>query len=161
MLIYQATAVVQQVATGLLVPAQDRPPPGQLPEWGNAAPVGLAIVLVLLLATVLLVRNMSKRITRLPESFEDSGPAAAGPGTGAPDAAVPGSEMSGTTVPESTVPGSSVPGSSVPGSSVPESTAPGAGAAGTAPGSVAADSAAPRTAAPGDGAGTGSGSARS
>ncbi|MBN9735921.1 MULTISPECIES: hypothetical protein [unclassified Pseudonocardia] len=72
MLIDNAVATVQMVATGFVVPAQDRPPPpGQLPEWGNAAPVGLAIVLVLLLATVLLIRNMSKRIKRLPESFEE------------------------------------------------------------------------------------------
>ncbi|ALE85258.1 hypothetical protein XF36_20645 [Pseudonocardia sp. HH130629-09] len=72
--------------TGLLVPTQDRPPPpGQLPEWGNAAPAGLAIVLLLLLATVFLVRNMSKRITRLPESFdgdaEGADPAGTAPGT--------------------------------------------------------------------------------
>lgn len=70
MLIENAVATVQLVATGRLVPMQDRqPPPGQLPEWGNAAPVGLAIVLVLLLATALLIRNMSKRIKGLPESF--------------------------------------------------------------------------------------------
>lgn len=65
------TVMMWDVAAGALVPMQDRqPPPGKLPEWGNAAPVGLAIVLVLLLATALLIRNMSKRITRLPESFE-------------------------------------------------------------------------------------------
>lgn len=65
------TVMMWDVAAGVLVPMQDRqPPPGKLPEWGNAAPVGLAIVLVLLLATALLIRNMSKRITRLPESFE-------------------------------------------------------------------------------------------
>ncbi|MBP2370894.1 hypothetical protein [Pseudonocardia parietis] len=65
------TVTVWDVATGLLVPMQDRPPPpGQLPEWGNAAPAGLAIVLVLMLATAFLIRNMSKRLTRLPESFE-------------------------------------------------------------------------------------------
>ena len=65
------TVTVWDVATGLLVPMQDRPPPpGQLPEWGNAAPAGLAIVLVLMLVTAFLIRNMSKRLTRLPESFE-------------------------------------------------------------------------------------------
>jgi hypothetical protein len=89
-LIDNAVTTVRMVATGLVVPAQDRPPPpGQLPEWGNAAPVGLAIVLVLLLATVLLIRNMSKRIKRLPESFESGGaaeheePRGTGPGGGA------------------------------------------------------------------------------
>ena len=68
------TAAVQLVATHGLVPMQDRPPPpGQLPEWGNAAPVGLAIVLVLLVATAFLIRNMSKRLKRLPDSFEEGG----------------------------------------------------------------------------------------
>lgn len=75
-------AAVRLVATGFVVPAQDRPPPpGQLPEWGNAAPVGLAIVLVLLLATVVLIRNMSKRLNRLPESFGTDAPAEQDGGT--------------------------------------------------------------------------------
>ena len=48
MQVENVTAVVNQVVTGLLVPMQDRPPPpGQLPEFGNAAPAGLAIVLLL------------------------------------------------------------------------------------------------------------------
>ncbi|MEU6698082.1 hypothetical protein [Pseudonocardia sp. NPDC046786] len=69
-----ATVVARELAAGFLVPMQERPPPpGQLPEWGSAAPVGLAVVLVLLLATAFLIRNMSKRITRLPESFDESG----------------------------------------------------------------------------------------
>ncbi|MEV1293239.1 hypothetical protein [Pseudonocardia sp. NPDC049635] len=71
MLIDSATVVAREVAAGFLVPMQERPPPpGQLPEWGSAAPVGLAVVLVLLLATAFLIRNMSTRITRLPESFD-------------------------------------------------------------------------------------------
>ncbi|MBC3190116.1 hypothetical protein H7X46_03445 [Pseudonocardia sp. C8] len=75
MLIEDVTAAVRLVATHGLVPLQDRPPPpGQLPEFGNAAPVGLAVVLLLLLATVFLIRNMSKRINRLPESFEPDPP---------------------------------------------------------------------------------------
>ncbi|MEJ8280436.1 hypothetical protein [Pseudonocardia spirodelae] len=80
MLVDNVTVAVNRLATGLLVPAQDTPPPpGQLPEWGNAAPAGLAIVLLLLLATVFLIRNMSKRITRLPESFDGSAEATPGP----------------------------------------------------------------------------------
>ncbi|MFP5023063.1 hypothetical protein [Pseudonocardia phyllosphaerae] len=55
-----------------LVPAQDpAPPPGQLPEFGNSSPVGLVVVLILLLVTVFLVVSMSKRLKRLPESFDD------------------------------------------------------------------------------------------
>lgn len=89
MLVDMVTA--RDVATGLLVPMQDRePPPGQLPEFGNAAPVGLAIVLVLLLATIFLIRNMSKRITRLPESFGAPSTGSDGAGTPAADAASQG-----------------------------------------------------------------------
>ena len=38
---------------------------------GNPGPVPLLIVLLLLVATVLLIRNMSGRIKRLPPSFPD------------------------------------------------------------------------------------------
>ena len=36
-----------------------------------AGPLGLVIVILLLIATVLLIRNMNKRIRRLPKSFPD------------------------------------------------------------------------------------------
>ncbi|SFM96811.1 hypothetical protein SAMN05216207_1005205 [Pseudonocardia ammonioxydans] len=92
MLVDMVTA--RDVATGLLVPMQDRePPPGQLPEFGNAAPVGLAIVLVLLLATIFLIRNMSKRITRLPESFGAPSTGSDGAGTPAADDASQGDAL--------------------------------------------------------------------
>jgi hypothetical protein len=45
-------------------------PPGQGPEFGKASPVGLIVVLLLAVATALLIRSMSKRIKRLPESFD-------------------------------------------------------------------------------------------
>ena len=94
MLVDMVTA--RDVATGLLVPMQDRePPPGQLPEFGNAAPVGLAIVLVLLLATIFLIRNMSKRITRLPESFGAPSTGSDGAGTPAADDASQGTASQG------------------------------------------------------------------
>jgi hypothetical protein len=38
---------------------------------GVAGPVGLLIIVVLAIATALLVRNMNKRLKRLPESFPD------------------------------------------------------------------------------------------
>lgn len=75
---------MMRVATAVVVPAQDRPPPpGELPEFGNSSVVGLAVVLLLLLATVVLIRSMSKRLKRLPESFD--GPE--GPAGGADDGA--------------------------------------------------------------------------
>lgn len=51
--------------------AQDpAPPPGKGPEFGKASPVGLVVILMLAVATALLIRSMSKRIKRLPASFD-------------------------------------------------------------------------------------------
>jgi hypothetical protein len=41
-----------------------------------AGPLGLFIVSMLAIATVLLIRNMNKRLRRLPASFESRDPAA-------------------------------------------------------------------------------------
>jgi hypothetical protein len=38
---------------------------------GVAGPLGLLIIVLLAVATALLVRNMNKRLKRLPESFPD------------------------------------------------------------------------------------------
>jgi hypothetical protein len=51
--------------------AEEAPPPGKGEEFGKASPVGLVVVLVLAVATVFLIRSMSKRIKRLPASFDD------------------------------------------------------------------------------------------
>lgn len=37
-----------------------------------AGPMGLFVIVVLSIATVLLIRNMNKRLRRLPSSFPDS-----------------------------------------------------------------------------------------
>lgn len=56
---------------GVVVLAQqEAPPPGKGPEFGKASPLGLVVVLLLAVATVLLIRSMSKRIRRLPASFD-------------------------------------------------------------------------------------------
>ena len=53
------------------VPVQNpAPPPGQGEEFGKASPVALVVILTLALVTILLIRGMSKRIRRLPASFE-------------------------------------------------------------------------------------------
>ncbi len=55
--------------------AQDpAPPPGQGEEFGKASPIALVVILLLAVATALLVRSMSKRIKRLPASFDTPGP---------------------------------------------------------------------------------------
>lgn len=66
--------------------AQDpTPPPDKGPEFGKASPVGLVVILLLLIATVFLVRSMTKHLRRVPASFDppeepaaDRGPAAPG-----------------------------------------------------------------------------------
>ena len=44
------------------------------PEFGKASPIGIVLILLLLIATVLLVRNMNKHIKGLPESFDAEHP---------------------------------------------------------------------------------------
>lgn len=46
------------------------------PEFGKASPVGLALIVILLVATALLIRNMNKRLGKLPETFEPEHPEA-------------------------------------------------------------------------------------
>lgn len=45
------------------------------PDFGKASPFGLLIVVLLLIGTFLLVRNMNSRLKKLPESFEADGKA--------------------------------------------------------------------------------------
>ncbi len=70
--------LVEAVPTGtaqVAVPVQNpTPPPGQGEEFGKASPVALVVILTLALATILLIRSMSKRIRRLPATFDDAEP---------------------------------------------------------------------------------------
>jgi hypothetical protein len=69
------------------VPTQDpAPPPGQGPEFGKASPIALVVILLLGIATVFLIRSMTKRIRRLPASFDDPPPADGTPEAPGPDA---------------------------------------------------------------------------
>ncbi len=61
------------------VPVQSpEPPPGQGEEFGKASPVALVVIVLLGLATVLLIRSMSKRIRRLPANFNGGQPESGG-----------------------------------------------------------------------------------
>jgi hypothetical protein len=85
-----AVPVGQPVA---LVLAQNRePPPGKGDEFGKASPVGLVVIVLLFLATILLVRSMTKHLRKVPASFD--GPA--GPAMSAPS---PDSGQSAGTAP--------------------------------------------------------------
>ena len=66
-----------------LVLAQNPEPPADKgEEFGKASPIGLVVILVLLVATVFLVRSMTKHIRRVPASFDP--PAADTPPADAP-----------------------------------------------------------------------------
>ena len=53
-----------------LVQAQDGPAPDEGPEFGKASPIGLVVVLLLGIATVFLIRSMTKHLRRVPASFD-------------------------------------------------------------------------------------------
>jgi hypothetical protein len=45
---------------------------GDTRSGGLAGPMGLFVIVLLVIATVLLIRNMNKRLRRLPDSFSDA-----------------------------------------------------------------------------------------
>ena len=83
----------------LMLLAQNAPPPGKGEEFGKASPIGLVVVLLLAVATVFLIRSMSKRIRRLPASFDPPEPddtAEAGPGRPAQPASTGDADEAGS-----------------------------------------------------------------
>jgi hypothetical protein len=74
-------------AATVLVPTQNpEPPPNKGEEFGKASPVALVVILMLAVATALLIRSMTKRIKRLPQSFDQPN-AEPGPDEAAADGA--------------------------------------------------------------------------
>ena len=66
---------VPAASAHVAVPVQNpAPPPGQGEEFGKASPVALVVILALALVTIVLIRSMSKRIRRLPASFDTPEP---------------------------------------------------------------------------------------
>ena len=56
--------------TTALVAQDPQPPPGQGPEFGEASPLGLVVVILLGIALVFLIRSMTKHLKRVPATFE-------------------------------------------------------------------------------------------
>jgi hypothetical protein len=55
----------------ITVLAQDpAPPPGKGAEFGEASPIALVVIVVLAIVTAVLIRSMTKRLKRLPPSFD-------------------------------------------------------------------------------------------
>jgi hypothetical protein len=56
---------------GTVVAQNPEPPANQGEEFGKASPVALVVILLLAVATIALIVSMSRRIRRLPESFDE------------------------------------------------------------------------------------------
>ena len=57
-------------ATGAFLAQDPAPPPGKGPEFGEASPLGLLVVILLGVALVFLIRSMTKHLKRVPASFD-------------------------------------------------------------------------------------------
>jgi hypothetical protein len=49
-------------------------PHNQGPDFGKASPVGLLVIVVLVIATVFLIRSMNRQLRKVPESFDPKHP---------------------------------------------------------------------------------------
>ena len=66
--------------TVALVVAQDPDPtPDEGPEFGKASPIALVVIILLGIATLFLIRSMTKHLRRVPASFDAPEPPAARP----------------------------------------------------------------------------------
>jgi hypothetical protein len=52
----------------------DNAPHNSGPDFGKASPFGLLVVVLLLIATVFLVRSMNRHLRKLPDSFDPQNP---------------------------------------------------------------------------------------
>ena len=66
-------------ATGAFLAQDPAPPPGKGPEFGEASPLGLLVVILLGIAVVFLVRSMTKHLKRVPASFDSTEEKSEGP----------------------------------------------------------------------------------
>ncbi len=58
----------------LLTVIADGKPHNQGPDFGKASPVGLLVIVLLVIATVFLVRSMNKQLKKVPKSFDREHP---------------------------------------------------------------------------------------
>ena len=80
-------AVPMGRTVALVLAQSPEPPPDRGEEFGKASPVGLVVILLLGIATMFLIRSMTKRLRRLPASFDPpEEPEALPPDARSPDA---------------------------------------------------------------------------
>jgi hypothetical protein len=102
----------------LLTVIADGTPRNTGPDFGKASPLGLLVVVLLLIATLFLLRSMNRQLKKVPESFDRQHPEpdqAADEGTdaadglaqqaGTPPAQPPGADRNGSAPAPGTGPG--------------------------------------------------------
>lgn len=76
----------------MLTVIADEAPRNHGPDFGKASPLGLLVVVLLVVATLFLVRSMNRQLKKVPESFDRQHPEpdqAADEGTDAVNSAEP------------------------------------------------------------------------
>lgn len=58
----------------LLTVIADGTPRNTGPDFGKASPIGLLVIVLLLIATLFLLRSMNKQLKKVPESFDPKHP---------------------------------------------------------------------------------------
>ena len=58
----------------LLIVIADGTPQHHGPDFGKASPVGLVVIVLLVIATLFLVRSMNKQLKKVPKSFDRDHP---------------------------------------------------------------------------------------
>jgi hypothetical protein len=58
----------------LLTVIADAAPHNNGPDFGKASPLGLLVVVLLLIATLFLLRSMNRQLKKVPESFDPAHP---------------------------------------------------------------------------------------
>ncbi len=59
----------------LLTVLADGAPHNHGPDFGKASPIGLLVIVLLLIATLLLLRSMNRQLKKVPDSFDPDHPA--------------------------------------------------------------------------------------
>jgi hypothetical protein len=82
---------------------------------GEASPIALVLVLVLLVALIFLIRSMNKHLRKVPPTFDPPGTdAETGEGSGNPEEGAPGPDTSGSTAATADRPSSGSASNSTP-----------------------------------------------
>ncbi|EID14616.1 hypothetical protein PFJ02_14200 [Mycobacterium xenopi] len=65
---------MSEVWLSAIVVLADDAPRHTGPDFGKASPMGLLVIVLLLLATVFLIRSMNRQLKKVPESFDRDNP---------------------------------------------------------------------------------------